>query len=250
MSKLFLCLLLSIFTSAGIVHAQHNYTQCRYTYYKNKKISTAQCYDKDNRWGKAKAFDIQGNLIYEKELRRVAGHSSVEFTFYDNGAVQKAAWHSAPDAGIQWYNTTTYFSKEGKIEREEENNYDQMVTVNPTITHQNPSIKEIKKPEVVSCAVIYTTEFWYINKTKYPIQVIATRKGMRAEVKTTVIQPGDTVMGGNFIIAEQFVDLNDFYDYEVKYLKNNNKKARNLVFYQLSTNPVRKDLKRTYYVIR
>jgi hypothetical protein len=56
-----------------------------------------------------------GNVIYEKELRTIGGHASVEFTFYPNGALNKASWSSAPDAGIQWYNSTDIFSEDGKL---------------------------------------------------------------------------------------------------------------------------------------
>ena len=247
MGKLFLFVLLCCVLCTD-TNAQDKYTKCRYHYFSNGKISTSQCYDPDNRWGMAKAFNASGGTIYEKELRHIAGNSSVEFSYYDNGAVQIARWHSAPDAGIQWYNTTTYFTRDGHVDREEENNYDDAPHVRMTLTKPVETPPQPKQ-EVASCGAIYVTEFWYINRTKYPVGVSAIRKSIPPEVKTSNVYPGDTVKGGDFIMTEQFVDPGDYFDFRVKYLKHG-KKDFNLVFYQFSNKTVTKNIKKYYYLIR
>ncbi|GAA4462228.1 hypothetical protein GCM10023093_08400 [Nemorincola caseinilytica] len=102
------------------------YTRCSYKYFVHGKgIATSQCYDKDGRWGKAKAYDRTGKEIYSRELRTVGGHSYVEFSYYDrSGAVKTARWSSAPDGGIQWYRSYTEFSEDGKIVNETKDSYD------------------------------------------------------------------------------------------------------------------------------
>jgi hypothetical protein len=40
-----------------------------------------KCFDTNKRFGKATAYNKTGSIIYEKELRTIGGHASVEFTF-------------------------------------------------------------------------------------------------------------------------------------------------------------------------
>src|ERR1041385_8977966 len=70
------------------------------------------------------AYDQAGDKIYEQELRNFAGHSPVWFTYYENGAVKKAEWSSAPDAGIQWYKNISNFSDSGTLLNSTDHNYD------------------------------------------------------------------------------------------------------------------------------
>src|SRR5689334_2886381 len=92
--------------------AQHDFPNCQHTYFKNGSISTSQCYDKNNRFGQAMAYNAKGEKVYDRELRKVGGHSTVWFTFYKSGAVQKAEWSSAPDGEIQWYSNITTFAED------------------------------------------------------------------------------------------------------------------------------------------
>ncbi|MBC7552734.1 MAG: hypothetical protein H7257_02015, partial [Taibaiella sp.] len=85
-----------------------NDNKCEYHYFRGKRISTATCYEKNN-FGKAVAYNKKGEIIYEKHIRKVAGHSYVIFSYYRTGAVSKAVWHDAADGGIQWYSSITTF---------------------------------------------------------------------------------------------------------------------------------------------
>jgi len=140
------------------------FSNCKYTYFKNGKKATSQCYDADDRWGQARAYNDKGAVIYEKELRKIAGHSSVQFSFYENGAVKKAEYSSAPDAGIQWYRTYTYFAPDGTITSEIHNNYDdgpgttapfkRQEYVNPPTRTLSPTPPK-PTPTNIECAVRY-----------------------------------------------------------------------------------------------
>ena len=249
MSKLFLFAAFCIFAPHCEVLAQHEYTNCKYHYNRNGKIASSVCYDRDGRWGKAKAFGIKGELIYEKEVRHVAGTASVEFSYYENGAVKAAKWYSAPDGGIQWYNTTTFFSPEGKIEREEEYNYYDKPTTHTVLTKE-PLVRKTAEPETQRCGAIYVTELWFINNTNYTIRVQVSRRGIPLVDSVTLLKPGDTAKGDEFYMAEQFVDPNEYYNFSVFYCGRHKKKKSNLVFYQSTFRILEKTRKRVYYTIK
>lgn len=212
MGKLFLLINFILLLSTG-AQAQERYVRCTYSYFKNsKKISTSLCYDDDGRWGKARAFNTDGKEIYTAELRRVAGHASVEFTYYPSGAVAKAHWHSAPDAGIQWYNTTTFFDQDGNITSVEHNDYDQSPT---TTLPRLPATVPVKQA-TLKCAAIFVTEGWYINKCPYPVTITAVRTGGSNEQKKVTVAAGDTVKGLEYINAEQFADVAQVYAFSAQ----------------------------------
>lgn len=102
-----------------------------YCYHKNGKISTEEFRNSSSQYmaqGYAKAFDKTGKEIYNQPTSRSGQLSSVQFTYYESGAVKSAEYNSHPDAGIQWYKKTTYFDEDGKITGEYELSDDMRVT--------------------------------------------------------------------------------------------------------------------------
>jgi hypothetical protein len=203
---------------SSVVYAG-DYPRCAYHYFKNEKIATSECYDNDHRWGKATAFDRGGKVIYEKQLRTIGGHSSVQFSYFDNGAVKRADWSSAPDGGIQWYSSVTTFSEDGKVTGETENDYDHKALMPLKYAPQKkPELqqKEVpKKPDsshTAYCAVIFSSEFWYINSTRHTLVVTARNNH---QTYTTTVKPGDSCKGGEWILAQQFDDPGKYYRFGV-----------------------------------
>lgn len=121
--KILFASILVAFTCASTLAADYKY-HCEKKFFKTKQLSTQKCYDKDKRFGKAIAYNKKGVVIYEKELRTIAGHASVYFTYHPNGAICKAEWSSAPDAGIQWYKSSDEFDENGKLVHHSEQSYD------------------------------------------------------------------------------------------------------------------------------
>jgi hypothetical protein len=189
-----------------------SYPDCRYSYFKGHKVSTSECWDAQKRWGRSTAYNVAGEVIYENEIRRIAGSSSVAYKYYQSGAVMQADWHSAPDAGIQWYNKTTYFSEDGRITQETENNYDHMLT---PIAPFRPTVKEQPRkkdtPATASCAVIYSSEMWFINTTPYTVTVEVKRNYQPSEVYKVILKKGEKAKVGQLVLAEQFDDPTKFY---------------------------------------
>ncbi len=204
---------------ASVLHAQ-NYNKCTYHYFSgSRKISTSECFDDAGRWGKAIAYDRNSKVIYEQELRRVAGHSYVVFKYYPDGAVQSAHWSSAPDGGIQWYKANIAFSPDGAVISETEDSYDRMVTM-PAILKEMPEKQKKdtlrqQKQETAECAVIYSSEFWVKNFAPYPVVVTARRKSSVKETYILSLHEGETQKGGHMILAQYFDDPSKYYDFEV-----------------------------------
>lgn len=89
-----------------------------YSYHKNGKLSTEQFHNTAPDYmsqGYAKAFNNEGKEIYAENTSRTGLLSSVQFSFYESGAVRKAEYNSHPDAGIQWYRKITEFDEDGNI---------------------------------------------------------------------------------------------------------------------------------------
>ena len=228
---------------------QEPYPVCDTRYFGgNRYVSTSICYDKDQRKGVAKAYDLHGKKIYEKEVRRIYGTASVTFSYYENGAVREARYHSAPDAGIQWYNTDTHFAPDGTITAEEHNDYDMLNHLRAP-EREAPAIKENKKSETAYCAFPFTTEYWYVNCTRYPVIAVAQRKGNSRDLKATVLQPSDSAKGGEVIVVQQFVDPADYYDYSVLAAPGHPKRKFRITQSPDYTNK-EKMSRRYYYLIR
>jgi hypothetical protein len=191
---------------------------CTYKYFQNKKVSTKVCYDKDNRWGRASAYDRTGKEIYSKEVRRVAGHASVLFSYYPDGAVSVAEYSSAPDAGIQWYRSTTWFSQDGKITREESHSNDDLERVSVPVEFRKQDEQKVVQQtpppaqNPAACAVIYETVLMVINRSGG--NCVAKAKGRTPNDLGNELQmaPGDTMKWGSYILAQQFDNPLDHFE--------------------------------------
>lgn len=249
MRRACLCFILVFNLLAGfsVCFAQIAKQGCDYHYFNDRKVSTSQCYEKNN-FGKALAYDRLGKIIYEKELRRIGGHSSVYFSYYHSGAVSKAEWRSAPDGGIQWYSSLTNFAEDGTVTGYTEQNYDDHVTLikRPVMEEPKPSV--LKKKEVMTCAVIYSSEFWFINHTQLPVIVHADRRYGNDDFHTIALKPGDSVKGGALILAEQFDEPEKFYQFGAGYRKSKTSKV--LRIKPLGAQQITKEVKRYYYEVR
>ena len=216
------------------------YKNCEITYFKNKAQSTSKCYDEYNRWGVAKAFNTKGEVIFERGLRKVGGHSSVYFSFYPSGAVHIAECSDAPDGGIQWFKSKTTFDENGKIIDYWEQSNDDMrrpsVIINPNrdekpLQPQNPppapkpEPKPIQTPQPVippsptlkpnECAVPITSQLWLVNKTPVKIKVLIWPENPKDSERTVEIDKEQSVMVGFLNADKGFEDPYSKYTLKV-----------------------------------
>lgn len=174
----------------------------------------------DNREGFAKAYSIDGKEIYSKSIRRFGGHESVEFRHFESGGVKEANYSSAPDGGIQWYKSTTYFDEVGNVTGFQENSHEQLLS--PLKKIHAPVV-----PEVVSCASIHENIIVVHNHSRHTIEYIFTKAGKE---QTFVFRPGEHKQVISYISAEITQVPNDFYTSTIKMKKNKrNKKFKTII---------------------
>ncbi len=226
---------------------------CQYRYFAgSRQVASSVCFDKENRWGIAKAYNRKGEVIYERQLRRIAGHSSVVFSWYNTGGVKTAAWSSAPDGGIQWYKSFTTFTEDGQVNGEIQDSYDDRVTtIAPKEPPAMPTVVVPTKPTAAECAVIYSSEFWFTNFTPYPVQAIATHRYRPTERYAITLMPGETKKCGQVILAQQFDEPGRTFDFAAAPLRN--AKKQRLVVIPADNKPPdnpAKEVRRFYYEVR
>ncbi|MCB9195674.1 MAG: hypothetical protein H6598_05595 [Flavobacteriales bacterium] len=100
------------------------------TYHENGKISSKIFRTKDPSYGaqgSAKVFNAKGELIYESPISHSAQIISVNFKFYENGAVKQINYSEHPDGGIQWYRKWIYLNDAGEVVKEDQQSWDDSI---------------------------------------------------------------------------------------------------------------------------
>jgi hypothetical protein len=185
--------------------------KCRFSYFKGtRQISTSICKIADHPLrGAATAYDRRGNIIYQRETRRYGGHASVDFTYHANGAVHTVYYSSAPDAGIQWYNSTHYFDLEGKLVDVKSQSHEDMISVRLDTNKalSNPAVNP--RYEVMKCAEIWVTSVWIKNTLSDTLRAEHRFTGMREPSLVTLVPPGSEVKITDLVDAERFANVRE-----------------------------------------
>jgi hypothetical protein len=187
----------------------------------------------------------QETVIYEKELRTIGGHASVEFTFYPNGALNKASWSSAPDAGIQWYNSTDIFSEDGKLVSHTENNYDDYLHLTAPYNPKQKDTIRIQPDSVLSDKKKVIT--YFINHTYYSITVMTFDKSNGKLLNERNIKPGDSIN----VVMYEYTQKNfePSRKYHFKIIPTSNKKEQRPFIKKVSPKTLTNKNKAFYYII-
>ena len=204
-----------------------------------------KCFDTNKRFGKATAYNKTGSIIYEKELRTIGGHASVEFTFYPNGALNKASWSSAPDAGIQWYNSTDIFSEDGKLVSHTENNYDDYLHLTAPYNPKQKDTIQIKPDSVLSDKKKVIT--YFINHTYYSITVMTFDKSNGKLLNERNIKPGYSIN----VVMHGYTKKNfePSRKYHFKIVPTSNQKEQRPFIKKVSQTTLTNKNKAFYYII-
>jgi hypothetical protein len=185
----------------------------------NGKISTKEFWDANKYWGRFEAYDPSGKSIINYELRRVAGHASVDVYYYANGQVSKIEFHSAPDGGIQFYHYVHIFDDKGI--QTAYYDYSQPdghpTTISPDLFKRDPVVtpKPKEEPEVSVCAAIAVTRYYLQNHTKAEVRLILspsyqTQYPMR-QARVLTIAPMSELLVDSLLMAEKFIELNTLF---------------------------------------
>ncbi|MBX2978882.1 MAG: hypothetical protein KF905_06270 [Flavobacteriales bacterium] len=171
------------------------------------QISTKEWTDKDGRWGRSLAYNRSGEVIFEGQTRRVAGHASVRFSYHSNGGASKVETSDAPDGGIQWYQSTITFDADGNKTGFTEygrDNYGPIPRLDLRITTEPEPPPQLPKQEVVVCQRMFQSELFVVNPTNAAVRVVATPKETSPGLPggTWTMAPGDTIRIGIFSKGE------------------------------------------------
>ena len=176
-------------TDSGLVILHH---------FMNGGVSTKEWRDKDERFGRSIAYDRGGREIFSFHTRRIGGHASVHFSYHPNGAVSKAEVSDAPDAGIQWYRSTTTFDDQGNQTGFWEQSHEDLTTLR---FHTGPD-----EPVLAYCQKLFTNEVFLVNATrqagKATVKVRSSSPALKDSEHT--LAPGDTVRLGTYSVGERF----------------------------------------------
>lgn len=179
-----------------------------YHYFKSGEVSTKQVRLTDElRWGYAKAYTRDGKEIYSMQTRRIGGHASVQFRYYESGAVSTAHYTSQPDGGIQRSDIKHHFDEDGNVTSVQDFSTDdqgRFKTIT-TITSPAPPAEKEFKQETMECAEIYSTEVYTINLTKRKVKIIPDKSINEDEsTEPFVLRSGDTLKIASYIDAQHF----------------------------------------------
>lgn len=229
-------LYLILFFNAQLFAQKNDTLQLHLVKFPNGKISAYSYLLKSTDTGKAYAYKANGELLFEYEISRLHGHTSVYFEHHENKTVSKIEISSAPDGGIQWYRSFLYYDENGNFLRKDTDSHDKT-----TILYQEP-IKE----EVVVCSTIYQNETYFINQTKDKLAVSYSARG---ELKTEILGSKDTLLMGSLIQAQFFQNP----DKEAKFNATSIRKNKNKYIYTfqlINVIEINKTTRRYFYGIK
>jgi len=202
LSHLLVVLLLSL-PSAAQIGRQEVHTDTGKVvlhFFDSGEVSTLEWTDRDNRWGRSKAFKRDGTVIFDVPTRRIAGHAYARYTYHPNGAVHKVEFSSGADAGIQWYRSTTTFDPEGNRTGFSETGHDDhgpMPRPGITIERQPPGTPQ---QETLARVPMVSNEVFVVNPTNSAVRVVATPKYHSSTLPggTFTMAPDDTLRIGSY----------------------------------------------------
>jgi hypothetical protein len=224
-----------LLTDSGLVVLHH---------FKTGGVSTKEWRDKDERWGRSTAYDQAGNEIFSYHTRRIAGHASAHFSYHPSGAISKVEVSDAPDAGIQWYRSTTTFDDQGKQTGFWKESHEDLMhlRIEPD-TEQRPA---------AYCQKLFTNEVFLVNATRQAgkAQVKALRPSPALKDSEHTLAPGDTVRLGTYSVGERFAAPETELTVDVRRVLRNRKRPAAPGLLRTNEVVVNAEHRRYYLVVR
>jgi hypothetical protein len=216
-------LLLALLT--GIVHAQLDRTELHTDsglvvlhHFKDGTVSTLEWRDRDDRFGRSMAYDPMGKEIFSAPTRRVGGHASAHFSYHPNGGIRQVEVSDAPDAGIQWYRSTSTYDEAGNRTGFREQRHEDLISPHTLV---DPT-----RPDVAYCQKMFTNEVFLVNATrqagKAKVKALSPSPALKDSEHT--LAPGDTVRVGMYSMGETFAPPDQQVHVAVKRVLRNRKK--------------------------
>ncbi len=209
-------------------------------FFENGNVSTKEWWDPDGRWGRSSAYDRDGIEIFGYGTRRIGGHASVSFRYHDTGGISRADVSDAPDAGIQWYKSTTTFDELGVNTGFSEQGHDNDGPI--------PGLVTIKPAEGQR---MFVNEVFLVNRTRHAGRAKVTAKHPSPALKDALhtIAPGDTIRLGAYSMGAQFPSPGDHVEVEVMQALLKPKKRIPMATFAIEAFQVSPEHRRHYLVI-
>ncbi|MBL7981231.1 MAG: hypothetical protein JNL52_05415 [Flavobacteriales bacterium] len=235
-------------TDTGLVVLHH---------FRTGQVSTKEWRDPDDRFGRSIAYDSAGREIFSYHTRRIGGHASVYFSYHPNGAVSKAEVSDAPDAGIQWYRSTTTFDDKGNrtgFWEEGRDNYGPLHSPSRWVLQEEaPTVVTVPpKPAVVECQKLFVNEVYLVNATRQAgkATVKALRPSPALKDSEHTLAPGDTVRLGTYSVGERFIEPDTELTVDVRRALRNRRKPAAVGVVRTDSVQVNAEQRRYYLVVR
>lgn len=184
-------------------------------YFTSGELSTKEWVDRQDQWGRSSAYKRSGELIFQGQTRRVAGHASVHFSYHPNGGVSKVETSDAPDGGIQWYRSTTTFDEEGNKTGSSEQGHDgrgliPRVTVDTDQAPSPPTVAPKPTPaeqDGDQGQRLFVNEVYVVNGSSWPVEVSVEPMAPSPALQAGkyLLAPGAQQLIGSYSIGEAFV---------------------------------------------
>jgi hypothetical protein len=171
-------------------------------FHQNGEVSSLISWDKENKWGKLLIYKSNGTLINEWELRKIHGIARAEVEYHPNGQVSKVNYSSAPDAGIQRFESTYYYSPEGHLIKTEKDDYPPKLN-DFLLTEEAPI-----QPNTVQCAEIWISKIQLTNNSKRTQKLVITPllPNSLTKPRSIALKPKQTLTLDSCIQAQFFQD--------------------------------------------
>lgn len=188
-------------TDSGVVVLHH---------FKTGEASTREWRDKDDRFGLTTAYDRTGQEIFRFGTRRIGGHASVHFSYHANGAISKAEASDAPDAGIQWFRSTTTFDDQGNQTGYWKESHEDLLRPSVTLRQSEQPLSPVvpqPPPTVVPCQRMFVNEVFVVNGSGWPVEIMVEPRDTSPALQGSkfVLAAGESRMVGTYSVGETFV---------------------------------------------
>lgn len=175
-------------------------------YFSSGEVSTQEWTDPQGLHGRSMAFDRAGTIIFQHSTRSTGGHCTVNFSYHPDGALRNAEVDDAPQAGPQWYRSTSTFDEDGvRITFVEEGNDISPPGERPRLR----TLDDTPLPEASSTVEgtpLFVNEVYVLNDGRVPCRIDITPRGDAKDLpaRTFTLRPGETARVGHFVSERGF----------------------------------------------
>ena len=152
--------------------------------------------------GQTFAYNKNGEIIFEQNVRRIGGYSSVEYYYYSNGGIKQANYTSHPDGGIQRTDIRFTFDASGKLTGKADWSTDGLG--GPKFLEDKLS-DDSNASEKTQKVILLETTLIVVNGTKKKLKLLMSDLSTEDNlIEKVVLKKGDSLNLGAYITEGSF----------------------------------------------